>query len=343
MKKLLLLLCLTLPLTQTWADDANDTDEDERIDNNYARNYSIEINGGPRWNLRRYNNAPSMAVGFMGDHCLGGGIQARFTAFIDKHWGVHLSAEYNAITDDSNSLLYKHASNSYNYQTFYVSRDIDEWVCGWCNAIPQYGQRYFLSMAGATYRYDFARHWSLRTRLSLGFQQMQPNDFYYARWDRDLPYQTEEASLLNRPNSFEEVKVTLCNNNHTPVNRFWSLAYSPSIQICFTPKRTIFFSLEAQWTGTARSMTERIEVYDIKQTVTAVPDSPEEFLQYHNIITSPDKGYYCNYYNSKTKEYTPLYIQFEEQLYSTSYHRVRMGNFLNLRIGFGWNIGRTHK
>jgi hypothetical protein len=103
------------------------------------------------------------------------------------------------------------------------------------------------------------------------------------------------------PAPMEDIYFYTCDKNGKPDRWNSAFAYNASLQGCITPGRFTFFSLELSWTGMAGHMYQMTEVREYGQSF----DDPT-----------------CTVI-SKQRE------------------RISFGNFLNLRLGIGWNIGRN--
>lgn len=168
----------------------------------------------------------------------------------------------------------------------------------------RWGATYAQMMTGATYRYDVSR-WSFRARVGLGYRSHSnrgtPTLGYY---DLRLVEGVVPEKTLYVYNVLEYA-FDLCNSQGERIDhRVRGFAYGSSLQVTFTPRRHFFFSIEAGWTGTLghvhQSVTRTSAVYE---------------------------GY--DHWPDQIKGYSQARLV----------QRARMGNFLDMNFGVGWNIG----
>lgn len=157
---------------------------------------------------------------------------------------------------------------------------------------------------GAVYRYDIGK-WSFRPRLGIGkiHQHSQQNGFYVVDTHTEHDYEQYTLSTTDRDGRY--------------VRRFNAFAYAPSIQITFTPRLHFFFWTELQWTGTIGYLYQQTRIAQYRAT------EPQDW--------QPESDQYFYIYGPT--EYVKKVGEHRE--------RVQMGNFLQFRIGIGWNIGRN--
>lgn len=291
----------------------------------YAHMHTIEFNGGWTWNMNQYNHLPSYMAGFLGDNGNGMAFKLRYTHFVKPQWGLFASAEFSNIWGDM-----RLDNGLYNYQKLYP----------WPHSSTQEDDilnPYTELLVGGTYRWDFGNRWSLRTHLGVGYRLKKFSNYYYARWDNRQTNPLAEMMFQIRPDQFEEVQVQACDLKHRVVDMRGSFSIAPSIQLCYTPNHHMFFSAEVQWSGTMRHFYERINVYNVQQTVTSKPLSKDDYLETHeNYSSSRDCSYIFDYRGDKLYK-----IDYQRTLLTSTDHRVTLGNFLSVRLGIGWNIGRN--
>lgn len=320
MKKTILGLLLLL-LHPVWG-IAQEQDDDDDVDYRceYARMHTIELGGGFIWNLNSYTGLPSLSAGYMGENGTGGFGQIRYTRFLKPQWGLFSSAEVSMLNGHFDQI-----TGSYDYQDqYYYPEDFNHHTVQ--NRCAQW-------LAGGVYRWDFANRLSLRSRLGIGYRGMWFSEtYFYARWSNALTRPQARLPFMARPDDFEEIQVHTCDMNNNKVNFRGSVAFSPSIQFCYTTHQQMFISLELQWTGTMRRMNERIDVYNVHQTVTSQPYSLDMDFE-----RSKEKIRVVDY--EESRQYI---IEFDRELKNSSFHRVTMGNYLKVSLGLGWNIGRNH-
>lgn len=170
-----------------------------------------------------------------------------------------------------------------------------------CGFFGSCGSSYDKFQVGAAYRYDLGR-WSFRPRLGLGIMRQDVSRSYFYVVD------------TNTQDTFEEVRLYSTNSKGQTVI-IPAFAYSPAIQICFSTSSHFYLSAEAEFTGTIGHLYQRTIA---KQFRTDEPNDwqPDEFGNF----------------------FIPSYDEFVRK---TDDHltRVPLGNFLQIRIGLGWNIG----
>lgn len=175
----------------------------------------------------------------------------------------------------------------------------DEWYCGLISS--DCGSFYDRYLLGATYRYDVGR-WSFRPRLGLGIMRQYDSHSHFYVVDNNTHADYEHVDLYST-NSRGETKTVP------------AFAYSPSLQICFSTCSHVFISAEVEWTGTIRHLYQRTiaKQYHTSELNDWQPNEFEYFLLFGD-----------REFVKKTDDHLT---------------RVHMGNFLQLRIGIGWNIG----
>lgn len=175
--------------------------------------------------------------------------------------------------------------------------------CFICGFGSDYGSSYGSYTLGVVYRYDVG-HWSFRPRLGVGlFKQHYASSEFYVIDTNTM----KDVDVVTQ--SIETSKGKL------PSSKAFS--YTPSMQVTFSPRRHFFFSAEVQWTGTIGHLYQRMV------TEHYVAWEPQDWPDELDYI-----GIYCDGYDYAGK---------------TADHRTRvqMGNFLQLRLGVGWNIGHN--
>lgn len=157
---------------------------------------------------------------------------------------------------------------------------------------------------GAVYRYDIGK-WSFRSRVGIGkiHQHSSRSRFYVVDTHAEHDYEQFTLSTTDSDGRF--------------VRRLNAFAYAPAIQITFTPRRHFFFSTELQWTGTIGHFYQQTRIDQYRTT--EPQDWQAESDQYFYIVGP--------------SEYVKRVGMHSE--------RVQMGNFLQFRIGIGWNIGHN--
>ena len=100
----------------------------------------------------------------------------------------------------------------------------------------------------------------------------------------------------------------LKNRDNEIVSAYHAFAFNPGIQFCLTPRHNMYFSFDISWTGTLSKLYQvtEMETYDVVG---------------------------IDYENGNSGTITNLTETSKQQ-------RVSMGNFLDIRFGIGWNIGR---
>lgn len=176
-----------------------------------------------------------------------------------------------------------------------------EFVCGFGNDFGSYYHSYLL---GPVYRYDVGR-WSFRPRFGIGLMRQfrESVDFFVVDTRTDCDYERVEFSTVNHLGKADEY--------------FNAFAYSPSMQVTFSVGTHFFFSAEAQWIGTIGHLYQRTVVKQYRA------DEPQTW--------QPERdGYF--YINGDSK-----FVRNNDDILT----RVQMGNFMQFRLGLGWNIGHN--
>lgn len=102
---------------------------------------------------------------------------------------------------------------------------------------------------------------------------------------------------------------SLEDRHHTKSKTYHAFVYAPGAQICFTPHNRMYFTLDVSWMGTLS------KIYQVNST---------QIVTERETIDTTGRFYW-------TETYGP-----EE----STRQRVSMGNYINLRFGVGWNIGK---
>jgi len=124
----------------------------------------------------------------------------------------------------------------------------------------------------------------------------------------------ENGVVFDQKNSlsehtYHEYMSSLENRSKTSAHAYNAFVYSPGVQVCFTPHNRMFFHLDFSWMGTLSKLYQ-VNSYQV--------------INERETIDTEGRFYW------KQTEYPA----------ETHRQRVSMGNFLNIRLGIGWNIGR---
>lgn len=262
----------------------------------YGYNHTVELSMGTGRNLKDYSQLSDLGIGLMGHDAWGFEFNLRYTRFLSRHWGAYAQIDALRLGTSSDQLERGLAPHyNHNGKEVLVSSDI------LCFSFLDFGSFYQQYLLGAAYRYDVGR-WSFRSRLGAGFlcQSSGYASFYV------MDSQTRH--------DYEEVQLRTTNNRGEMPDDFYAFAYSPSLQVTFTPCTHFFFSAEVQWTGTIGHLYQHTQAY--------------QYYAYEEQHWKPDEyGFFCpgrSELIGKTDDH---------------FNRMQMGNFLQLRLGFGWNIG----
>jgi len=294
---LLLMLC-SAPI----AGFAQDDDDEQDPPLEYAYNNTLEIFGGRSFNASRYPGLIDKGLG-----CFGKGIddganfQLRFSrfGFENIHWGWFAQFEISPMWGGEYTLQ-NHAAADCGWSGKDFERENSQYYV--CFEPRGGGGIYCQALVGAVYRYDFAKHWSLRPRVGIGYRSMNNN------------CEGVMISLI-RPDNRAEVyqyDFDICDKKGNDLEtRARSFAYNTSIQLQFTPRRHMFFSAEIGFSGTIGHLYQRTTV------------------DHYVLGTYPEYGY-------------PNWAEEYEATTVMRVNRVsHMGQFIDFSFGIGWNIGRN--
>ena len=294
-KTITAIMIMALSATQVFAQEE---EQDPPIA--YGYNHTLEIGIGNGHNLKSYSKLPDKGTALFGHDAWGIDVDIRYTRFFSSHWGafIHLNA---LSLGNEDYKLEKPLSEYYNHGSKEVRVGNDDFECGFGY---DNGASYGMHMLGVVYRYDIGR-WSFRPHFGIGriHQHDSTSDFYVVDTSTD--------------DKFEWVSLTTVNKMGKRHAHFNAFAYSPSIQITFSPRRHFFFSAEMEWTGTIGHLYQHTKALQCKATEPQdwKPESDGFFF-----IPSYE------YHGVKTDDHLD---------------RVQMGNFIQFRFGIGWNIGHN--
>lgn len=300
---LLALLLMASSVTQAWA---YDKDEDPPLE--YAYGHTLEIQFGTGRNLNDYSQLPDQGIALFGSDIWGFDLNMRYTNFFSRHWGAYaqfnillLSASYNHVKTP--------LSQHYNHdgkEVYMPNRWLDK--CFSCGLADDIGSDCITGLVGVAYRYDVGR-WSLRPRFGLGLlcKYDSGNSGFY-------------VVDTNTPDTYEWVRLTLEDRpGHTPPS-IPAFAYSPALQLTFSTSNHFFISAEVQWMGTIGHAYQHTVS---EQFRTELPQD-WDWDSFHS------NGGFClrnpSHFVQKTDDHRD---------------RLQMGNFIQFRIGVGFNIGHN--
>lgn len=167
------------------------------------------------------------------------------------------------------------------------------------------GSVYFVNMVGAAYRYDIGR-WSFRPRLGLGV------NWQAARYAEYYIIDTNTQDMYERVELHTEDQAGH-SSHYIP-----GFAYSPSFQVTFSANNHFFFSAEMQWIGTIGHVYQHTEAKQWRA------DEPQDWHPIEDFVLQPH--FLPSHFVQKTDDHRD---------------RLRMGNFIQFRIGVGFNIGHN--
>jgi len=298
LKKLSLLLLLCGAPLSGFAEDDDDEYEPPL---EYAYNNTFEFFWGWSANASWYPGLMDKGLG-----CFGKGIgdgmnfQARFTrfGFEDRHWGWYVQFALSPIWGDEYTLAIRAADEcGWKGLDYTIQNDY------YCFEREGGGSVYGQAIVGAVYRYDFAKHWSLRPRVGIGYRSMNS---YGGDVTIYRTLSTDRAEMY-------DYHFDLCDRHGRDLDsRLRRLAFNTSVQLQFTLRRHFYFSAEVGLSGTFGHLYQRT-------------------TRNHWIYSrDPEYGYL---YLGDVVEAFPT---------ETRINRVsHMGQFVDFSIGVGWNVGRN--
>lgn len=266
----------------------------------YAYKNTFEFFGGWSANASRYPGLMDKGLG-----CFGKGVtdgsnwQMRFSrfGFKDKHWGWFVQFEVSPMWGELYTLGNRAAEDcGWSHVDFKRENEYGCWERE--GGGTTYGQ----AIMGAVYRYDFAKHWSLRPRVGIGYRSM-------TSYCGDV--------TISRPLSDDRAEVyyyafDLCDKRgNSKDSRTRCIAFNTSIQLQFTPHRHMFFSAELGFSGTFGRLYQRTNA------------------EHYILGRDPEFGY-LNWAEE---------IECSTQMRVNNVSH--MGQFIDFSIGIGWNVGRN--
>lgn len=300
---LLMLLLAACSITEAWA---YDKDEDPPLE--YAYDNTLEIQLGTGRNLNDYSQLPDQGIALFGSDIWGFDINLRYTRFFSRHWGAYFQFNglvLNASDDHLEHPLRQHYNHG-GKEVHMVNHWYDE--CFKFGYIDDCGSDYLTGLVGATYRYDVGR-WSLRPRLGLGLL-IQSGSSYDGFFVVDT----------NTQDSYEWVKFTLEDRPGHAYHSIPAFAYSPALQLTFSTNNHFFFSAEVQWMGTIGHAYQHTVVEQFRNEL------PQDWDWESSHLHGGSNLLNHSYLVQKTDDHRD---------------RLQIGNFIQFRIGVGFNIGHN--
>lgn len=300
---LLMLLLAAGSITEAWA---YDKDEDPPLE--YAYDHTLEIQLGTGANLNDYSQLPDQGIALFGSDIWGFDFNFRYTRFFSRHWGAYAQLNALALNADNDYLEqplrqhYNHGGKEVRMDNCWEDECFNFGLAGDC------GSDYVTGLLGVTYRYDAGR-WSFRPRLGLGLL-LQSDSSYDGFYVIDT----------NTQDTYEWVKFTFEDRPGHAYHSIPAFAYSPAFQLTFSTSNHFFISAEVQWMGTIGHAYQHTVS---EQFRTELPQD-WDWDSFHS------NGGFClrnpSHFVQKTDDHRD---------------RLQMGNFIQFRIGVGFNIGHN--
>lgn len=315
------LICLGLSVSFLLPVQAQEEESDPPLP--YAYRNTIEVSLGNARNLNKYGKLIDKGISQAGAEEAGIDMTFRYTRFIDRHWGFYTHAEFTSFLTTETEV--EPALKAHYLKQGRTLERLNYYYWDTDGSYSDYGT----FLAGTVYRYDIGR-WSFRGRIGAGLRLLNTEGFSIICTPSDAsnPNTTEEASSTFSSNNtqvakqeelyFYTGKSDGSDGNHR------AFAYNGSLQCCFTPRRHLFFQAEISLTGTIGHLFQFSEIRE-RNTYCG------PYLAVDPI--SPTGYAYVQGGES---------VDVQSQLISRQRQRISMGNFLNIRFGVGWNIGRNH-
>ncbi len=282
----------------------NEEEEDPALP--YAYRHTIDVSIGSVHNLHSYSKLIDKGITQAGAKSAGIDISFRYSIFLSQHWGMYAQVELSEFTVTDEELRSE-------MRAYYRSVNPNSSGIGYSAYNSSY-MEHSMFLGGAVYRYDVG-HWSFRTLVGAGIRKFWPDDFCYTFGSP--VYYSDETSQPTQSSS-HEVYFYAGNSKGESEECFRAFAYNTTLKCCFTPRRHMFFTAEVAWTGTIGHYFQYTKI------------SQSNYSYGNHLIEDPYSPTGHVYVSGHETQYSPI---------SQLRQRISMGNFLNFRLGIGWNIG----
>ena len=279
---------------------ADDDDDDEHFEVPYTGRVSIEPFLGASWNLKSYSKLPDKGTAALAAEGPQFALGMRLVFFPKKQLGCFAEISYSQQTDYN-----EHLTDKVDNQSL-------------LNYDGSPARRHLGSTDSDTYCWYYG--WDnyravtflvgATCRYDVSHWSFRPRLGVGIRAvgsSDNCVMIVQQNSLTTRTEYIHSYRLE--DKDYTKCDYYHAFAYSPGLQICLTPRHHMYFYVDVSWLGTLSKLHQasKVQVVNGKETL----DSYGHF-------------YYLETWGA-------------EQLRT---QRVSMGNFLNVRAGVGWNIGK---
>ena len=270
----------------------------DKSDLKYAYDHTIELQAGVSVMPYLYSGDVRKTVTFAS----GGDIQARYSYFIGKHWGIFASLS---------SDLASSGGTGYFRSVNYADGDIYKYSPDYYASVLEYCLN--SAIVGGVYRFDFG-HWSLRPRIGIGVGNLEVSSRGYERFSRSdiSAYPECTRYALN----FKEEDFLVPGSSYRRYSNDLAIVGYAGCQIAYTFKRHFFLSAEIALKAVCapnitmtKQVTKAVSAYD-----------PENWAE--AVYTYNKKDSYCYDWSNYTETKASL-----------------PWAMCSVQIGIGWNIG----
>lgn len=225
----------------------------------YAYDHTVELQAGVSVMPYLYSGDVRKTVTFAS----GGNIQARYSYFIGKHWGIFASLS---------SDLASSGGTGYFRTLNYADGDKYRYSPNYSGSIMDYCLN--SAIVGGVYRFDFG-HWSLRPRIGIGIGSYEISSCGYERFSRsDI---TAYPEFTRYSVNYKEEDFLVSGSSFQGYRNDLAVVGFAGCQITYTFKRHFFISAEvslkafcAPNISLTKQVTQAVSAYNPKDWAEAV-------------------------------------------------------------------------